>query len=245
MFKKYVWFIALLGIWGCKESAEQPNADTAAVLLKQRDTASVRSDTLRADTIVFRKKLSKATQVALYYRKAQDFLHHNDTNAALLCFEKIKTLPIKDPTVFLTWAYIKAEREDGDCLSLLKKARTLGADADIRAQAAFVKGIYYRNIRENKQAIAAFDAAIRLRWTFLEAYLEKGALLFAMKRFKEAERVFLLALRTHIKSAEVYYWLGRIAEEWRLPKDKIKAFYRQALLLDKNFILAQQRLQAL
>ena len=103
------------------------------------------------------------------------------------------------------------------CDSLIK-VDTLG----LYAEPYYYKGIYFSAINEKEKAIALFDQAQKRDIHFMEAYIEKGALLFEMKKIPEARNVFMLALNVSPDYPDTYYWLGKCDEaEGKNADDKL------------------------
>ena len=82
-------------------------------------------------------------------------------------------------------AYQYAEAKNTKAISL--------ADSLIRkdslklfAEPYYVKGMYYSNINDRAKAIQQFDATIKQDHRFLNAYIEKGKILFDQKKTEEA-----------------------------------------------------------
>ena len=72
----------------------------------------------------------------------------------------------------------------------------------IHAEPYYYKGIYYSNINDKDKAIAFFDNAIKIDYNFLEGYIEKGSVLYEMKKYEEALAIFNLCLTVSPKFAE-------------------------------------------
>jgi tetratricopeptide (TPR) repeat protein len=107
------------------------------------------------------------------------------------------------------------------------------------AEPYYYKGLYYSNINEKTKAMEQFNLAIARNYYFLNAYIEKGRLLFDQKKFKEAYQVFNLAMTISPKFADAYYWMGRCQEELG-QKAEAKMNYQRAFGLDKTFTDAKE-----
>ena len=57
----------------------------------------------------------------------------------------------------------------------------------------FIKGIYYSNTKQYRQAIEQFDKCIAKDWKFTDAYIEKGIILYEEKNIDEALQTFKMA----------------------------------------------------
>jgi tetratricopeptide (TPR) repeat protein len=107
------------------------------------------------------------------------------------------------------------------------------------AEPYYYKGIYYSNINEKQKAISLFDQAVQQDYYFLNAYIEKGRVLFDLKKFNEAFKVFNLAMTISPRFADSYYWMGRCQEELG-QKEEAKLNYQRAFGLDKTFTQAKE-----
>ena len=63
------------------------------------------------------------------------------------------------------------------------------------AEPWYFKGMYYSNINEKAKALEYFNKAIQANYSFLDAYMDKGQVLYDEKKYAEAISVFQLALR--------------------------------------------------
>jgi len=115
------------------------------------------------------------------------------------------------------------------CDSLIKKD-----SLSIHAEPYYYKGIYYSNIHDKTKALNMFNSAIQHDYYFLDAYIEKGAILFEQKKFNEAIDVLrqLIALKPGDAVApnnmgEAYLELNKLPEA--------QESFRQAIRLKPDF----------
>jgi len=190
------------------------------------------NDMLQADSLNFEAWYEKG----LLLEKLQD------TAAALTALHKAYTLqPIN--TYALELAHLYAENRNAAAIDL--------CDAILRKDSAhelidpvFIKGIYYANVGDNKQAITQFDSCIRRDWKFTDAYLEKGIILFHEKKYAAAADVFQMTMKVSNTYPDGYYWMGRCYEATGHKEEAI-LFYQRALSLDKDFTEAKEALRRL
>jgi tetratricopeptide (TPR) repeat protein len=90
------------------------------------------------------------------------------------------------------------------CDSLIR-ADTEGA----HAEPYYYKGIYYSNTGDKRKALTLFDDAVQHDYYFLDGYIEKGSILFDIKKYKDALAVFNLALTISPQFADAYYWIAK------------------------------------
>ena len=108
----------------------------------------------------------------------------------------------------------------------------------IHAEPYYYKGIYYSSINDKAKALAFFDTAIRIDYNFLDGYIEKGSVLYEMKKYEEALAVFNLCLTVSPKFADAYYWIAKCQEAIG-KKEEAKLNYERAYSLDKSLTEAK------
>jgi tetratricopeptide (TPR) repeat protein len=139
----------------------------------------------------------------------------------------------------LNWAENGDERVLPLCDSLLKNG-----DAQTGASPYYYLGIYYAEKGDTARSIGFFDKTIITDYNFLEAYIEKAALLLALKRSEEAKKELELLRNIAPTYAPGHYWIGKVAEAQH--KKEIAIYhYRLALSLDSSIVEARQGLQRL
>lgn len=108
----------------------------------------------------------------------------------------------------------------------------------------YIKGSYYSDTKQYKEALAMFEECIRRDWKFTDAYIEKGIVLFEQKEYAKALEVFNMATTVSNTNADAWYWIGRCYEATG-QKDLAIDHYKKALAFDKNFTEARERIQHL
>ena len=102
----------------------------------------------------------------------------------------------------------------------------------------YFQGVYYSNMNDNTKALDYFNKAIENDYNFLDAYMDKGRILFDQKRFRDAAKIFQLALKISATYADAYYWLGRCQEALG-QKLEARSNYQRAYGLDKSLTEAK------
>ena len=159
-------------------------------------------------------------------------------SAALPLLEKAYSLTPYDVELIYFLALKYAESKNPKLLALtdsLIKADSLG----LHAEPYYYKGIYYSNISEPTRALAAFNDAIQHDYTFLDAHIEKGSLLYEQKKYEEALKAFNIALSISPKFADSYYWIAKTQEAMG-QKQEAKLNYERAYGLDKTLSQAKE-----
>ncbi len=109
----------------------------------------------------------------------------------------------------------------------------------IHAEPYYYKGIYYSSINDKAKAIVFFDNAIKIDYNFLEGYIEKGSVLYEMKKYEEALAIFNLCLTVSPKFADAYYWIAKCQEAMG-KREEAKLNYQRAYGLDKTLTEAKE-----
>jgi tetratricopeptide (TPR) repeat protein len=110
---------------------------------------------------------------------------------------------------------------------------------DIHAEPYYIKGMYYSNINNKSKAIQLFDATIKRDHRYLNAYIEKGKILFDQKKTNDALKIFQLANTITPSFPDAWYWIGR-CQEILGDKAEAKQSYEKAYELDNTFTEAKE-----
>jgi tetratricopeptide (TPR) repeat protein len=107
-----------------------------------------------------------------------------------------------------------------------------------KAEPYYFKGVYYSNIDDDAKALDNFNKAILVDYNFLDAYMNKGEILYDEKKYADAAKVFQLALKVSSTYADAYYWLGKCQEAMG-QKEEAKLNYQRAYGLDRSLTEAK------
>jgi tetratricopeptide (TPR) repeat protein len=183
-----------------------------------------------------------STNFDAWYEKGLLQARAEDTAGALESLRKAYTLqPVN--TYALELAHLYAESRNAMALSLCDEVLKKDSSHEL-IDPLFIKGIYYSNTGQNKQAIAQFDSCIRRDWKFTDAYLEKGIVLFHQGKYEEALQVFQMTIKVSNTYPDGYFWIGRCYEATG-HKEEAALFYQRALALDKDFTEAKEAIRRL
>lgn len=175
----------------------------------------------------------------LWNRKASLQLSARDTSGAISSL--LRSLAIKpDQTdILLELGFIHADRRDPAAISVAENILSPSGDPRFQAEAHYLKGIYFGNIGRKAEAVRSYDDAIRSSYTFTDAYIEKGIILYEEQRINEALGVFEKVLTVNNALADAYYWRGRCLESTGKKNAALDDF-RRALSLDPDIRGAQE-----
>lgn len=185
-----------------------------------------------------------STNAVFWYRRGAIHLQQGDTSAALTAMQ---TSVQKEPMFMeplLDIASVYAARSDSNTITATNKIIKMAPDPRIASQAKFIQGLYYSNINDKTKALVCFDECIKSDYTFLDAYIEKGILLYDQKDYKAALAVFEQTIQVSNTFAEGYFNAGR-SEEALGNKMEAKSYYEKALGLDKSLSAASEGLKRL
>jgi tetratricopeptide (TPR) repeat protein len=110
--------------------------------------------------------------------------------------------------------------------------------------AMFIKGLYYSYNSDMSKAINYFDSSIKMDYTYMPSYREKGIALYNLGKYQDALTVLKRAVTLQNNFDEGYYWMGKCYEKLAQKENAIES-YQRALLYDKNFIEARHALDKL
>lgn len=125
------------------------------------------------------------------------------------------------------------------CDSLLKYDSALAGAAPL-----YYRGIYHATRKEIKEAISFFDKTIVKDYRFLDAYIEKAALLAEIKKPGMALRELELARTISPSYAPTHYWIAKINESIG-QVDKALLHYKLSISLDTTLIEARAGIERL
>ncbi|MFT4019028.1 MAG: tetratricopeptide repeat protein, partial [Agriterribacter sp.] len=174
-----------------------------------------------------------SANAVFWYRRGAIQLNKGDTTAAIT---SLQTAVQKEPMFMeplLDIASVYAVRSDSSAITATNKVIQLTPDPKLKSEARFIQGLYYSNINDKAKALASFDECIKNDYTFLDAYVEKGLLLYDSKDYKAALAVFEQSIQVSNTFAEGYYNAGR-CEEALGNKEEAKLYYEKAYGLDKS-----------
>ena len=102
----------------------------------------------------------------------------------------------------------------------------------------YLKGVYYYNINELDKALVQFNSCIRKDYTFMDAYMEKGRILYKQKKYRDAIAVYDLVLTVSNSFADAFFWKAKCQEALG-QKQEAKLNYQRAYGLDKTLTEAK------
>jgi tetratricopeptide (TPR) repeat protein len=179
----------------------------------------------------------------LWYRKALLQENTHDTGGALKSYRyAIRVYP--SPDAMLAAANLLAEKKDSIALQLCKRVADFRMGREYTAHCSFITGIYYARTGNRQKAMDAFNKTLINDLNYMEAYMEKGFLLYDTKKTNEALQVFRTAVTVKNTYADGYYWIAKCDEVLNNKTEAINN-YQKALTLDPTLKEAAASLQRL
>ena len=203
-------------------------------LARGYDAAGKTEDALNACNSILEKN---PEQVDVLKMKADLLGKKGNSTEAVAILEKAYNLTPFDVELNYILALKYAETKNNRVLSLCDSLIRVDSQG-VHAEPYYYKGIYYANSNDKAKALSMFDEAVKHDYTFLDGYIEKGSVLFEMKRYPDALQVFNLALTISPKFADNYYWIAKCQQAMGL-KEEAKLNYQRAYGLDNTFTAAK------
>jgi tetratricopeptide (TPR) repeat protein len=177
---------------------------------------------MKADVLERRKDTSQAI---LYYEKA-------DGAAGLFLQAKMKLLQLY------------AETGNDSALSLTDTLMSLPQAQKNHSDILLMKGIYFTRKAKWKEAEKTFDFIMKNDYTCLQAYLEKGWILYDQNQYQKALDIFEQSTVVKNDFADGYFWMGKTYLKLNQREAAIVNF-KKSLVLDQELQEARDELKSL
>ncbi len=175
--------------------------------------------------------------------KAELLDKKGNTNESISMLEKAYSITPYDIELNYELAYKYAESKNVKVIRLCDSLITIDT-LQIHAEPYYYKGIYFSNTGDKSKALSLFAQAILHDKFFMNAYIEKGRILYEQKKINEALKIFQLANTLSNTFPDAYYWMGKCQEALG-QKEEAKLNYQRAYGLDKTFTEAKEAIDKL
>ncbi len=189
-------------------------------------------------------KVEKITSISWLLAKGDLYRMAKYYDSAITAYRNYLAIFPEDEQILLNLANTYAEKGDPACLELCKKIARMYPSPETRASTAFIAGLYHNVGGRYAEARKWFDSAITLRYTFLEAWMERGYSFYDEKKFAEARENFSQLTNIYQGNAEAWYWMGKSAEAGGQQNEAVD-FYSRAYSLDRNLTDARRAVERL
>jgi tetratricopeptide (TPR) repeat protein len=183
-----------------------------------------------------------STNFEIWYDKGMLLAQLKDTAGAIQALEKSFSLqPINYSGLALASFYTATKNPRAlEICDFLLSSDTLAQQTD----PIYMKGVYYSETNQYDKALEQFDECIKRDWKMIDAYIEKGIVLYDQKKYEEALKIFNLASTVSNTNADAYFWIARCYEAMGKKEESIRN-YERAISLDRSFAEAWEGLQRL
>jgi tetratricopeptide (TPR) repeat protein len=231
----FICWLIIAGTTGCHNTgnkaapAEKEQADSISGITEMKAALEDIDQVLRHDSANYEAWLQKGNLLASL----------RDTIQAIRALEiSFAIYPLINTGLTLAnlYAETKNERAIGLCNAMLAKD-----SAQELTDALYIKGIYYSRVNDVPMAVQQYDSCIIRDWKFIDAYIDKGILLYTTGNISEALHTFQLAATVSNTYPDAYFWIGRCLEAQGKIKDA-QENYRKAVALDPSFTEAKARI---
>ena len=176
-------------------------------------------------------------QVNAYILKAEILQGLDDRTGAAKELEKAYALLPGNRQLAEELAYEYAETQNPRALVLTDSLIKYDSLKQFAAP-FYIKGNYFANTGNKKAAMEWFDKTIQRDHRYLNAYIEKGKLLFNDNETDQALAVFKLANTIAPAFADAWYWMAK-CQERKGEKEEARLNYKKAFSLDPDFTEAR------
>jgi tetratricopeptide (TPR) repeat protein len=218
--------------------------DSLSLKIKLGDAYDKAGETDKALAVFEKMLLVDSLNPALHNRKAGLLLYKGDTAGTIATLVSSLGLDDSQEEIWLELGFLYADKKDTRALKIANRLIKVSADERVKTRSRYLSGIYYSNTGENGKALEAFNSCIINDYSFIDAHLEKGILLYGERQFTEALATFEKARAISNTNADAYFWTGKTYEALNRVPEAIE-FYKKALGLDGNITEAQDRLNKL
>ncbi len=164
--------------------------------------------------------------------EAQILVEQNKQNEAIIILEKAYSYAPFDIDLCNNLAFIYAQNKNPKALVLADSLLNMDS-AKTHAEPYYFKALYYENTGSLTTAKQYLNLAIQHDYYFLDAYMEKGQILYNQKNYDGALKTFSLAATVSPTFADAYYWMGRCQQATNHYAEA-KQNYLQAYGLDPS-----------
>lgn len=156
-------------------------------------------------------------------------LQTGDTGKSIQLLSQSLGLKLEQPEVESQLGFLLAAIKSEQAL-LIATRMTHSEKALDAAKGHYIKGLFYANTGNDREAIKSFDSSIITNFTFTDAYIEKAISLYHSREINKAIDALSKAMDLDSKNPDVYYWLGLCLEE-KKENEKAAAYYQETLRL--------------
>jgi tetratricopeptide (TPR) repeat protein len=205
----------------------------------------VNTDQLNAATINIDFLLQKSPDnPAFLFMKADALERMKDTSQAMLYYEKADLAAGLFLQAKMKLLQLGAERGESKALLLADSLMLLPQAQKNHSDILLMKGICFIKQGRLKEAETTFDFILKNDYTYLQAYLEKGWILYDRKEYQKALQIFERSTIVKNDFAEGYFWMAKTYQQQK-QMDQAIIHYKKSLALDPELTEARDELKSL
>lgn len=186
-FAPIIAFIFLLS--SCGSSGESVNI--------KKDSMALLKDSVQANP-TNGELLSKLYQIQL---------KKGDSIAAINSLKRYLSKVPGDEQAGLELAWLLAYKKDSAALDITHWLAQSNKD-QTASKALYIRAHYYGNIGKTDSALRLLNKVIEQNFQFIDAYIQKGIILYENNNFTKALNTFMLGLTIEPSNPDIYYWIG-------------------------------------
>ena len=165
-------------------------------------------------------------------------------DSAIAAYHTYLTKFPDDEQVLLNLANTYAEAGNRNAIDLSNKIAARFPNREMRSEAAFIKGVYYNQVKQYPEARKWLDTTIVINYTFSEAYMEKGYSYYDEGKYNDALKSFTNLANINNGYADAWYWMAKCQEALGKTQEAIDN-YKQAYALDHSITEALSSIERL
>ena len=169
--------------------------------------------------------------------KADILKEQGKNSEALKLLEEAYALQPRDKETAYNLAFEYADAKSAKALALADTLIKYDKTATV-ARAWYVKATYHNNIGNQNEALRYYDSSNIADYNFLDAYFDKGRILFSQKKFDAALKTFAIGQKFSPSTADFYFWVAKCQEALG-NKNDAKANYERAFALNPSLTEAK------
>ena len=220
------------------------NPDSILLRAKLADIQEELGQTEKALATIEQGLKQDSTAVMLHNRRASLMLAKGDTAAAISGLLKSLSYAPEQTDIHVELGFLYAAQKNANTVVVADFLLTQADQPTLQTQARYMKGVYYTNIGDKTNALLQFNECIINDYTFKDAYMEKGILLYNDKKYTDAQKVFEKVLAISNTYAEAYFWTGKCFEALNKKAEAID-FYQKTIGLDYKNTEAEDAVERL
>jgi tetratricopeptide (TPR) repeat protein len=226
------------------EKSIQAYPDSLLLIAKLSDLQEANGQLDLASATIEKGLRKDSTSVIFHNRRASLLLAKGDTSGAISGLLKSLSYAPEQTDIHVELGFLYAAQKKKNALMVADFLLTQTDQPALQTQARFMKGVYYVNIGDKKNALLHFNECIINDYTFIDAYMEKGILLYNDKKYIDAQKSFEKVLTISNTHVEAYFWMGKCLESQN-KKEEALDFYKKTIGLDDKMMEAAEGVERL